>query len=135
MRRKPRGGGVTARDFYDRARALGITLSQRGESLILAPAERVTPEMVEQARELKPQLLAMVGNVVDFAAARRRLIEAGCLSVRRPGRVTTSRGPGRLLSLVAQRADHATVVLDAEPAHAVEVPVVEVEPLDHREQA
>lgn len=126
---------MTAVELLAKLRELRVTASEDRGLLLLAPRERLTPELIEQARELKPQLLALVANVRDFAAARRRLVAAGAVSVRRPGRVTTSRGPGRLLSLVAQRPEHVTVQLDAEPARAVEVLAVEVEPLDQLEEA
>lgn len=50
----------------------GIWTERRGEKLVLKPADRVTTEIVNRVREVKPELL----RVIDPARQRNRLLEA-----------------------------------------------------------
>jgi hypothetical protein len=44
--------------ILDRLQAAGVTVQVRGDRLLLTPADRVTPELVSQARAFKARLIA-----------------------------------------------------------------------------
>ena len=55
--------------ILDRLQAAGVTVQVRGDRLLLTPADRVTPELVSQARAFKARLIAHLTWSKDEAEA------------------------------------------------------------------
>ena len=61
-----------APDILGHLAAVGVRLTRRGDNLIAAPTEAVTPSVIDLIRTHKSELLAALGRDPDPAVAARR---------------------------------------------------------------
>ena len=99
--------------------ALGVVVTLDRQELVLRPKSRLTPELVEQLRAHRVELLEIVELRGWPDASRDAVRSFGHPCARLYpflGRtIQTPQGPGRLLQVFPERA---TVVLDREPKRA-----------------
>lgn len=110
---------MKAEELLAEVEALGVVVTLDPPDLVLRPKSRLTPQLVDQIRAHKPELLDLV-ELRSWPQASRDAVRRFGQSCARLypfiGReVQTPLGRGRLLQVFHERA---TVVLDVEPSRA-----------------
>lgn len=107
---------MTAEELLAQVEALGVVVMLDERDLVLRPRSRLTPELVEQLRAHKSELLDLVELQGWPEESRDAVRRFGCSCARLypflGGKILTPEGPGRLLQVVGERV---TVVLDTDP--------------------
>jgi len=110
---------MTANELLARVEALGVVVMLDERDLVLRPRSRLTPELVEQLRAHKAELLDLIELQNWPEESREAVRRFGCSCARLYpflGReILTAEGSGRLLQVFPERA---MVVLDADPNRA-----------------
>jgi len=110
---------MTAEELLAQVEALGVVVMLDERDLVLRPRSRLTPELVEQLRAHKSELLDLVELQGWPEESRDAVHRFGCSCARLypflGGKILTPEGPGRLLQVFGERV---TVVLDTDPDRA-----------------
>lgn len=109
---------MTAEELLNEVKALGVAVTLDRHELVLRPKSRLTPEIVEELRAHKAELLDLLDlqnwPEVSREAVRRYRVPQARLYPFLGQTVLTPRGAGRLVGVLPERA---SVLLDGEPEH------------------